>query len=343
MARARQASDALIQYESSASLVPMQLMDNDSATVYSISETPWSNVAGNEPSILPNGIVTGCVVTPTAVVDQVQVTGGTAYLAGVLTGVGANATLAIPRPDAATCDIAGGTGAGTGTDDCTHVIHSIIINDSGVIAVANGTQGLSFSETRDAAGGPPLIAVDAIEVAQVRLSARASAVILPTEIFSALGQHRERYDYPLWTENFATGEITFAAAIPSIHVGPTRKRVYAEVYTPNFTDLEPASEFVPAETTHSQSSTQVYGGTIGASSSALGQASFTVYLSDGITDPFLAFRNQALWVKFFPDRNRAPYMLTQGTLGVSRTFPAGDSIQAACTLSADAPTQSFTE
>ena len=335
MARARQASDALIQYESSASLVPMQLMTNDSATVYSISETPWSNVAGNEPSILPNGIVTGCVVTPTAVVDQVQVTGGTAYLAGVLTTVLEDLTVNLDRPALQTC--------GAGAEDCTHVIHSIIIDNTGDITVAPGTEGLAFSETRDAAGGPPLIAVDAIEVAQVRLSARASAVILLTEIFSALGQHRERYDYPLWTEDFATGEITFAAAIPSIHIGPTRKRVYAEVYTPNFTDLEPASEFVPAETTHSQSSTQVYGGTIGASSSSLGQASFTVYLSDGITDPFLAFRNQALWVKFFPDRNRAPYMLTQGTLGVSRTFPAGDSIQAACTLSADAPTQSFTE
>jgi len=41
-----------------------------------------------------------------------------------------------------------------------------------------------------------------------------------------------------------------------------------------------------------------------------------------------------LWFKFFPDRYASPYILCQGKLGISRTFPAGDSLQAACTISA---------
>jgi hypothetical protein len=43
-----------------------------------------------------------------------------------------------------------------------------------------------------------------------------------------------------------------------------------------------------------------------------------------------------LWFKFYPDRYKSSYLLTQGKLGISRTFPAGDNIQAACTISASA-------
>ena len=32
--------------------------------------------------------------------------------------------------------------------------------------------------------------------------------------------------------------------------------------------------------------------------------------------------------------SRSPYILSQGKLGISRTFPAGDNIAAACTISA---------
>ena len=39
--------------------------------------------------------------------------------------------------------------------------------------------------------------------------------------------------------------------------------------------------------------------------------------------------------KFFQDRLRTPFILSQGKLGVSRSFPAGDQVTAACTVSAE--------
>jgi hypothetical protein len=96
-----------------------------------------------------------------------------------------------------------------------------------------------------------------------------------------------------------------------------------------------SSDFVPAETSHSVSSTQVYGSTVGSSSSSLGQGSFNARLSDGVSDALVKEKNNFLWFRFYPDRYKTNYMLTQGKLGISRTFPAGDSIQAACTISAE--------
>jgi hypothetical protein len=40
-----------------------------------------------------------------------------------------------------------------------------------------------------------------------------------------------------------------------------------------------------------------------------------------------------LWFRFYPDRYKTPYILSQGKLGIGRTFPAGDNIKAACTIS----------
>ena len=97
-----------------------------------------------------------------------------------------------------------------------------------------------------------------------------------------------------------------------------------------------ASDFVPPETSHSVSSTQIYGTTLGSTSSTLGQGSFTAYLSNGIGDGLVGLKNQTLWFRFYPDRYASSYMLTQGKLGIARTFPAGDNIQAACTISATA-------
>jgi len=48
----------------------------------------------------------------------------------------------------------------------------------------------------------------------------------------------------------------------------------------------------------------------------------------------VTLKNEYLWFRFYPDRYNSAYMLTQGKLGISRTWPAGDNINAACTISA---------
>lgn len=322
MGKSNSADQALVQYESGQTFVPTQEMtDSGDHKTFSITSSPWSGVAGKEPVIRPDGLATGGSISPnTGTADSVTVAALTCFLAGVNTPV------------------AGGNVAATRaiTTD-THCITSITVTSAGALAAVAGLDSTAFSEVRGAAGGPPYIPAGSIEIGQVRLSAITPADVAAAEIFQVVGTHQERYDFPIWDENSGLGTITFAAPLPAIHTGDVVKAISAEVYTPIFATIDPATDFVPPETSHSQSSTPVYGGTIGSSSSSLNQGSFTTYLKDGVTDPVVKVKNETLWFRMYPHRLKAPYLLCQGKLGIARTFPAGNAMQAACTISANAP------
>ncbi|MBI4720828.1 MAG: hypothetical protein HY770_06335 [Chitinivibrionia bacterium] len=324
------AENAVVSYEAGQTAVAMvALTDQGDHKDFRSADTLWSNKSGYEPSVKPNGLATGGVVTPAAGGgnDHIDVAALTCYLAGVLTTVGAATNVDISR--------------GVTTDIC--MITSITVTDAGAIAAVAGTDGTAFSTTRDAAGGPPLIPVGSIEIAQVRTTSVTAAPVAETEIFQVVGTHCERYDYPTWEEHRANVEagilgnagVEFAAALPLIHTGAVAKKVYAAYYVPEFTEVPKASDFVPPETTHSVASKQIYGKTLGSSASSLNQGSFVAYLEDGISDGLLAAKNQTLWFKFKQDRLRDPYILCQGKTGISRTFPAGDQISANVTISAE--------
>lgn len=316
------AENAKLQYEAGQTAYAMSaLTDSGDATTFTSSATLFSKKSGYAPDVRPNGLITGGAVIPavSGTNDLVDVAALSCYLAGVKTSVAADTDVAITR--AVTTD--------------THIINSITVTSAGTIAAVAGTDGTAFSETRGAAGGPPLIPVGSIEIAQVRTTSNSAAAITAGEIFAVVGVHQERYDYPLFDIDYATADVVFSAALPKIHTGTVAKQVYASYADPIFADIQLASDFVPAETSHSVSSTQVYGDTLGSSSSSLGQASFTAFLADGVGDALVTLKNAILWFKFFPDRYKTPYILTQGKLGISRTFPAGDNIQAACTISAE--------
>ena len=316
------AENAKLQYEAGQNAVAMSALTNSGdETTFTSAAMLWSGKSGHAPVVRPNGLLTGGAVSVHATNDKVTVAALTCNLQGVVTSVAAGeATITRPASDKAK-------------------VCSITINAAGSIAVVAGTDSLSsaFSETRAAAGGPPLIPVDSIEIAQVRVTTSAAGAVAASEIYQVVGLHTERADFPLWDVNYDAGSVTFLGALPEIHTGTVPKKVYASYASPIFADIALASDFVPPENTHSVSSTQVYGTTLGATASTLGQGSFTAYLSNGVSDALVQLKDQTLWFKFFPDRYATPYLLTQGKLGVSRTFPAGDSIQAACTISASAP------
>lgn len=321
MARTKSAANAILYYEAGQTYVSMAaLTDGADGVTWTSPDDQWSGYEGKEPVVRPDGIVTGGIITPAAsgTSNLVDVSAATAYVAGVLVSVIAATDLAITRA----------------TPADTHKITSVIIT-GGAFDVEAGADHTEFSATRAADGGPPLIAVGDIEVGQVRFSASGAAAVDDDEIFQVPGTHQERSDYPVWDEDWAEGEITFAASISAIHAGPARRRVYAAYYTPIYAEVQNASDFVPAETTHSVTSTQIYGGTVGARSSTLGQGSFVSRLAIGVTDNLITHKNKNLWFKFYPDRYRDEYVLTQGVLGISRQFPAGDAIIANCTISAD--------
>jgi len=331
--RANQADQALIMYEAGQTLVPMEQLTTTDRQAFASSDAPWSGAAGYEPVIRPDGIRTGAAITPTpAANDSVDVALGTAYQGGMARDSITAATLAtgqgLTRPSAG-----------------EFAIHSIVVNASGAYAVEAGTATTDqsgFKSARGVAGGPPYIPVGEIEVGQVRMTGGSAAPVVAADIRQIPGTSMERFDYPIpSSEDYLTGEITFASALPAIHnddpgTDPDEsKSVWVEYYTADFAPLEPASDFVPPETTHSQSSTAVYGGAVGSSSSSLAQGSFSAYLKDGVTDPLLGLKNQKLLFKFFPHRLRAQHILCQGVLGISRQFPADNSIVAECTITAD--------
>lgn len=315
------AENAKLQYEGGQNAVAMAaLTDSGDRTTFTSAASLWSRRAGYAPVIRPNGVLTGGAVSTHSSNDTVSVAALSCNLNGVVTAVGAGSD-AITRP---ATDVA--------------KVNSIIITAAGAIDVVAGTDGATtaFSETRGAAGGPPLIAVDAIEIAQVRVTTAAAAAIAASEIFQVVGLHRESAAFPLYTADYASGSITFLDALPAIHTGPTAKKTFASYASPIFADVALASDFVPPETTNSVTSTQVYGSTLGSTSSTLNQGSFTAYLDDGVTDPLVQLKGEYLWFRFYPDRYKTPYILTQGKLGITRAFPAGDNLQAACTISAEA-------
>lgn len=326
------AENAILYFEAGQTAVAMAaLTDQGDHKDYRSASALWSDKSGYEAVIRPQGLATGCAIIPaiSGTNNLVDVAAGTAYIDGTLTTIIADTDVSCARP-------AGGEGA-------THKINSITITNAGAIAVAAGTDGGSFSTTRGAAGGPPLIAVDSIEIGWVMYDASAAAAVDEDEIFQVVGTHVERYDYPTFTvqrvnvENGVIGYagVTFDAAQPLIHTGPVAKEVWASFYTPIFSEVPKSSDFVPAETSHSITSKQIYGGVVAAASSSLGQGGFTAELSDGISDGILAQKNQKLWFKFYQSRLSTPYVLTQGLLGMKRSFPAGDSIRGAFTISAE--------
>jgi hypothetical protein len=324
------AANALLKNEASQEISAMVAMtDSGDHKTFSTVANLWSGKSGYEPKIYPDGLETGGVISPGVAADKVSVAALSCYLAGVKPGSGeggivpADAAVSVTRPASSPAGL--------------KKISSVTINSVGAIAVVAGTDGAVFVATRGAAGGPPLIPVGSIEIGQVKLTSSAAALIATTEIFQVPGTSLERYDYPTRTvEDSINGTITFASALPAIHVGSpaTYKGVYAEVYEPVFSDLEPVSDFVAPETSYSVSSTPVYGGVVGSESASLGQGSFKYYAKDGLTEPIVALKGQILFFKYFPDRNKTPYYLCQGKLGIKRTWPAGGGIMVDCTISA---------
>lgn len=328
------AENAKLQYEAGQNATAMTLLtDSGDHTTFESAASLWSGRSGYTPVVRPNGLLTGGAITPDAAAanDKVDVAALTCNLAGVVTSVAAG-ELSITR--------------GVTTD--THCITSITVDSSGALAAVAGTDHTAFSETRGANGGPPFIPVGSIEIGQVRTTSVTAAVVAASEIFQVVGTHTERADFPLYEVNYgpvieagvetrAGGSVTMYDDLPLIHTGSLPKRVYASYSSPIFADVSLASDFVPPETTHSVTSTQVYGATLGSSSSTLNQGSFTSRLINGVTDALVVLKNSTLWFKFFPDRAASPFLLCQGKLGVGRTFPVDDEIQAACTVSAAKP------
>ena len=315
----------IVRIEAGQTAYSFEELSSTDDTIFAASASPWSNASGAEPVVAPYGLLTGGAITPnTGTDDSVTVALLTAMMPGA---TGASATTGVLSVSTGNVTISRGL-----TSD-THRITSITVNASGALAAEAGVDGESFSETRGDDGGPPYIPVGSIEIGQVRTTSVTAADVASSEIYQIAGLSLERSDYPVYEIDYATGEVTFADSLPLIHTSDAPKKVYARFSTPLFAPIPKTSDWTPAESTYSVSSTDTYDGPVGSATSSLGQASFTAQLTDGITENFLSSKGQTVWVEFRPDRDKsAPKQLTQGVLGVSRTFPAGGGFSASCTV-----------
>ena len=335
-----------LQFESGQTAAAYTAMtDSGDHKIHSIAAgTIYSGKSGFEPIVRPNGMVSGRnVLSVHATEETVTVAAFTFYLAGVLTSVAATTALAVR----------GAEGKGK--------ISSITATATDTLVVVQGVDSATaaVNDVRGSAGGPPAIPVASVEIGQVRFTSSGTAVVTADEIFQVVGTHAERFDYPSWLVNplgdgdqaDTTAEknafVEMASALPLIHgaavaTADDYKAVYLKYYTPIFIDAQKALDFKPAENSHSISSTQYYDGTIGSASASLGQGGFTALMSDNVTDALLSEQDEVCTVKYFPDRNKAPYILTQGALGVARTFPVDNQNKAVCTISAETKSANFT-
>lgn len=330
--------NAKIQIETNQTAAAFAAMaDAGDHKIFTLSgKTLWSGKSGFAPDIRPNGVVSGRGMIAThASDDYIAVAAFTAYGKGSLISVSAT-----------DLEVSRATSAGYVK------ITSVTMASDGSLALVAGDEGAAESTTRDAAGGPPLIPVTSIEIGQVMLTGATSDVVAVTEIRQN-GSYTERALEPMWTEkNVGDGEaaetsaeknahIKFASALPTIHTGSVTKKVYAKVYTPVFSEISRAMNFRPCENSHSVSSQEFYRGTVGSVSSSIGQGGFTALMTDGLSDAIVAEKDNVLSVKFFPDENKSAYAMTQGKIGLTRTFPFDNQNQADVTISAEYPTAEF--
>lgn len=328
-------ADPRLDYEAGQTAVAMvALSDAGDYTIFNSAAELWSNRSGYTPTVRPNGVLTGLAVTPAAAGgnNNIDIAGGTCWIAGVETTITADPDVAVTRAVA--------------TD--THIINSVTITAAGAVAVVAGTDHTEFSTTRGAAGGPPWIDNDAIEIAQVKLTSNSAGAITASEIIQVPGSSRENALFPVWEEKrirVASGVlgyagVTFASALQAIHSedgGTTvaAKLVYASYYTPTFAQIPKASDFVRPSNSYSVSSTEYYGGAMGTRSQSIGQGSFNAYTST-MNEGFLSFEGDELWFKFRNDRLvTTPCIYAQGVLGIAETFPTDGTIEISATISAE--------
>ena len=300
-----------------------KLSDSGDHKQFDTNATLISLEGANAPIVLPNGFINGGDVSVgvSGTNDKVDVSASKANLNGVANvAVASSIDLTIVR---AATDVAS--------------ITSITCNAGGTIAVVKGTDSAdtTFSETRAAAGGPPLIPIDSIELAQVRTTSNTAAPITAAEIFNVVGTHRESPFFPVYEIDHDNATINFSEALPLIHTGAVVKAVHASYADPIFIEQINCDAFVPAKKTSSVGSTQKYNGVLPTETRGFAGSSFTTTMKNGIdTDPITLAEDKVVFVRFTQDRDLTPYSLTQGRLNYTVANASADHPQASVTIAA---------
>lgn len=329
-------AEGLLEFEAGAVQYPWEeLQDAGDGMTFESANAPWSMQGDVPTQVKPYGIETGARARPGEAADTVHVPA---------------MTLAMPGSPAANDDGLVMTSAQDvtitrGTAPDSYIVNAITVDNAGDVVVIQGSAHTAFDDAHGENGGPPFIPEDSVMVAQVRTASADSAVLAGSEVMTVEGLHREMSTQPMYQRpNYADGSVSFGSELPKIHAGGVAKKIFAIYATPIFQDLPDTTDYVPAETSHSVSSTETHQGARGSRSSSLSAATFSVIMDDNIRDPLLRQKDKEIWFRWRPNPARdLPYQLTLGTLGVSRANPASGDRTASCTIAAQSASVDVTE
>lgn len=273
------------------------------------------------PVLKADGVVRGgrVKIAVSGSVNVIDVTAITSsYIAGVESTLAAQTDVTVARP--------------TVSD---YLISSICLDyNAGTeqIAVIQGTEGSAFSETRDAAGGPPLLAVDHIELAQVRYTAQDAAAVSASEIIAIPNQHREESNFPAFTIDHLDGEVVANSAIMVNHTGPITKAVYIDYYTETTVEVPTVSTFTPPAKTFTSTKTNTYQGVVTTEAEEQSDGSFTALIDGTSTEIVSLISGTTAYFKFYPDKDLPEYKIGIGSYGVTEDFSADGAMTASITV-----------
>jgi len=320
----RSAEHAKLEVELGQTYYAMEsLTDAGDHMEYESTTGPWSDASGKTPDVKPDGVLSGGVLSPASsgTSNKVDVSACTVWIGGTKKSISATTDVSLTRGDA------------TGP----YKTSSIVVSGT-AYAVVEGTTSASLCTTRNADGGPPYIPVGQVEVGQVRTTSQTAAAVSSSECHQIPNSSKELGTYPGYTIDYENGKLTFTTALNTNHTGGVTKAVWAEYYTPVFSEIDNARNVEPPAQSHSLNSEQVYGptgaGTVASSSKSLNQGSFEIMLEDGVTEPIQDAVDDMRWYRFYPDRYRDPYLLGRAKLGMTKSYPADGLISGAGTLSA---------
>lgn len=342
--------DSMVKIEAGATQADYAVMtDSGDHQIYTVSGvTQASKHEDYDLEIRPDGISSGYkVLSAGDAADEIDVAAHSVYIGGTELDVTAETfDVSTLRP----------------ATNVAKVVSICVYNSSGTATVAavEGTDGATtaFSSTRGAAGGPPLITADYVEIGQWRPTASAAGAVTADELFQVPNQHVDRADFPQLNypiHCMGDGEyadtaaqknfhVKFAAARQANHVGPATGKVYAKVATPVFSTINHAHDFSPAERSYSANSVDTYDGAYGGDpSESLGQCSFKMVVDNATINTVVAQKGKTVAVEFYEVRTKSRKIVQQGKLGVNRssTFPASGVKIVECTLTTALPSVEF--
>lgn len=313
------AEDAILQAEHGFVFYDFEKGSDDGDHIkykYTHTTKLFSFLKNQAPIVRPDGVRTGLKVKPAVslVNNDVDVEAGTAFVAGVDLIISAQTNIACTRTPA------GGA----------FQITSIIVDSAGTVTALAGTEGSAFSTTRGAAGGPPYITVDKIELAQVKLTSNTDAVIAASEIDQNV---MERYDIPSYNivphdTDLAQSIVKMLTALDLRHTANVTKSIWVKHYEPVMNAIPGVSNWKPPEVTGKVQRNITYDGVTAVARSDIGDGSFEVELKGEAGEIMNQLIGGTRWLRFYPDKFKSDNHICCGFLHYDRDNPPDNMIKA---------------